>query len=392
MYKFKWAVFVTDELLSELVTMVGITPVGSLGYLSDSVERILTMVGGLPVVKEAPTVSERRRIALHLLDEATQHALRDLGFPAAPAGRFGTRRSKRSEFNTELVALKRVRVNHATVTAIAGLPGISSRIASSIVRERQENGPFRSLVDLDRRVKGLGITRLKAIEDALDYSVGQRETMADGLSGNLQKLMSLYSGAPQERLHAALSTVAMCCASDVHPLMRYGIPYLDSDNSPLVLEPVESISFLLGADYLYEVERLLRQATLDVKVCLFHMALPGASHPTQKLVDELIGAHERGLRVRVMLDQDRASDPYLSTVINTPAKELLEERGVECRFDSSERLLHSKYLVIDDQLSVLGSHNWSAGSYFQFDDLSLVIKSPGFAARLTSRFEHLWGP
>ena len=128
----------------------------------------------------------------------------------------------------------------------------------------------------------------------------------------------------------------------------------------------------------------------SIKLAMFHIALPKEKHPTKVLLDELVNAKNRGVEVKVLLDRDRETDPYKSTVINTQAKEYLEANGIECRFDKEEILLHSKYLIVDDNLCVLGSHNWSAGSYFQFDDLSLVVKSSELSQQLTNRFENLW--
>jgi len=94
--------------------------------------------------------------------------------------------------------------------------------------------------------------------------------------------------------------------------------------------------------------------------------------------------------VRVLLDRDRSTDPYMSLAINQAANDHLDAHGVPCRFDAADVLLHSKFLVIDGRISILGSHNWSAGSFFGFDDLSLVVESPEFAGYLTGRFDHRW--
>ena len=64
--------------------------------------------------------------------------------------------------------------------------------------------------------------------------------------------------------------------------------------------------------------------------------------------------------------------------------------GVEARFDREDHLLHSKFLVLDRRTVVLGSHNWSAGSYFKYDDVSLVLTSEPLDADLEARFESLW--
>jgi phosphatidylserine/phosphatidylglycerophosphate/cardiolipin synthase-like enzyme len=94
--------------------------------------------------------------------------------------------------------------------------------------------------------------------------------------------------------------------------------------------------------------------------------------------------------VRVLLDADRPTDPYMSTIINTDAREYLEAAGIDCRLDATDRLLHSKFVVVDGAIVVLGSHNWSAGSYFHFDDMSLLVRSSELAAQLTTRFAALW--
>ena len=50
--------------------------------------------------------------------------------------------------------------------------------------------------------------------------------------------------------------------------------------------------------------------------------------------------------------------------------------NVETMEDAADKLLHSRFLIVDDMI-VIGRHSWSAGSYFQFDDWSVVVKSPG---------------
>jgi phosphatidylserine/phosphatidylglycerophosphate/cardiolipin synthase-like enzyme len=47
-------------------------------------------------------------------------------------------------------------------------------------------------------------------------------------------------------------------------------------------------------------------------------------------------------------------------------------------------------VVIDRRLCVIGSHNWSAGSFFHFDDVSVVIGSDALGAELGDRFDAMW--
>jgi phosphatidylserine/phosphatidylglycerophosphate/cardiolipin synthase-like enzyme len=94
--------------------------------------------------------------------------------------------------------------------------------------------------------------------------------------------------------------------------------------------------------------------------------------------------------VRVLVDQDRDEDPYRSTVINEIAVGFLRDAGVDVWRDAPATLLHSKFVLIDSDLTVIGSHNWSAGSYFQFDDMSLAIRSAATTAAQRARFDVLW--
>ncbi len=88
--------------------------------------------------------------------------------------------------------------------------------------------------------------------------------------------------------------------------------------------------------------------------------------------------------------RDRATDPYLSTIINSPAKAYLDAHGVACKFDGEDVLLHSKFAVIDSRVCVMGSHNWSAGSFFHYDDLSFAVEAESLAGQLIARFDSLW--
>ena len=108
------------------------------------------------------------------------------------------------------------------------------------------------------------------------------------------------------------------------------------------------------------------------------------------LLQGLIRAQQRGTTVRALLDRDDKGDPCLSTVINSAARRFLTAAGVTCRSDSGAKLLHSKYLVIDRQRVVMGSHNGSAGSYGRFDDLTLAVESETLANQVLGRFDEQW--
>jgi len=183
--------------------------------------------------------------------------------------------------------------------------------------------------------------------------------------------------------------VAVECATNPHPCVRHGeirTFAFDEDHS----DASGDVGILLNIEYYQRLPQLIARASSTIDACLFHVALTDPGHPTHVLLDALVAARARGVEVRVLLDQDRPDDPYGSTIINGPARDFLIANNVPCRFDTADRLLHSKYLLIDNAFVVLGSHNWSAGSFFGFDDLSVVVESASLAAVLRPRFESFW--
>ena len=76
--------------------------------------------------------------------------------PSAPGGGSAT--------GGEGVARGPIDVNVATEAELETLPGIGPTLAAAIIAERERNGPFRSVDDLER-VRGIGSGRLDALRD-----------------------------------------------------------------------------------------------------------------------------------------------------------------------------------------------------------------------------------
>ena len=62
------------------------------------------------------------------------------------------------------VATTIVDVNEANAAALEELPGVGPATATAIVAERDRNGPFLSVDDLDR-VPGIGPTKIEALRE-----------------------------------------------------------------------------------------------------------------------------------------------------------------------------------------------------------------------------------
>lgn len=388
-YKINWSQFVTDASLAILAGQVGAPLTQSVRELRPFVASICASAGGLPVSEQPLDEAVRTAVVLRLVNEGVAHALH--------TAHEGGRRVPDNYVQTAgagmlaaiVTPVTPLNLNAVSVKEMVPLPGIGPTLAARIVGERLARGPYSSLDDLDRRVEGVG----PAIVAKIRYRVrfGSPLEATNTAVPDLAWLVARMPGATVwEQLVAALDAVATTCAADPHPATK---EYQPRDFDLALAEPeslADWVGVLSGLDYFRRLPALLQNVTTSLDVCLFHIALPEPTHPTRLLLAALVAAHNRGVAVRVLLDADRPEDPYRSSVINAPAQVYLTAAGIPVQFDSTERLLHSKYLVADGSLVILGSHNWSAGSYFAYDDLSLVIQSVELAQTLSARFVSLW--
>jgi phosphatidylserine/phosphatidylglycerophosphate/cardiolipin synthase-like enzyme len=70
--------------------------------------------------------------------------------------------------------------------------------------------------------------------------------------------------------------------------------------------------------------------------------------------------------------------------------EHLLENGIEVRLDGNPYSMHHKVLIIDDQILVTGSYNFSNSAKTRNDENTLVIHSPEMAELFNKEFERVW--
>lgn len=388
-YRIDWDALVDRTLLRDLAAAAGVDPVPRLADVKPVLACILAAGGGWPYATARPSVSRQRDFAKGILADAFARVLGPAravipGFEFAPP-HLGMR---------AITTVSRIELNRADAATVATIPGMTAARAAAIVEERRRAGAYGSLADLTARVSGIGPTLSRKLAPLISFAPAS--PAAPGTSGaweaDLRALMAQEAtGDAAADFLRVLDRVAVEVAATPHPHTRYHLPRPAKAPAPLPDGvPAQRVRVLSGHRYYYLLKAAIDRAQVRVDVVMFHIALPTATHPTKKLLDALVAAHTRGVQIRVLVDRDRADDPYRSVVINAAAIRHLLEAGVAVRVDARAQLLHSKLVVIDAEHAIIGSHNWSAGSYFSFDDLSVHIVSSDFATQARARFDSLW--
>lgn len=129
---------------------------------------------------------------------------------------------------------------------------------------------------------------------------------------------------------------------------------------------------LIDREYLPAVLQALARAEKSVYVAMFMVAPDPPRGPVIRLLDELIAAARRGVKVKVALNHPgKIEDSVLKH--NKAAIAYLKKGGVEAYFNDPNKSLHDKFVLIDDRVLILGNHNWTKEALTIHLELSLLV-------------------
>ena len=153
-----------------------------------------------------------------------------------------------------------------------------------------------------------------------------------------------------------------------------------------ISSPVEELRLVTNEQYFQVARDLIKGAKHSLRVMMFEMTYykNRASSPTNVLMQELISARKRGVKVEVILEMKEGEDR--TTINNRQSGKILSEGGVTVIYDSPSQTTHTKVLIIDDERVLLGSTNWTYSALSNNNEVSVLIRSKEIAKELTAYF------
>ena len=124
------------------------------------------------------------------------------------------------------------------------------------------------------------------------------------------------------------------------------------------------------------ITALLDSARRTVDICVFTIT-------DDRITSAIERSHRRGVKVRVISDNDKALDRGADT-------RRLAGAGVPVRFDETSAHMHHKYAIFDRQLLLTGSYNWTRSAARANHENIVVTDDPRLTERFTSNFDELW--
>jgi len=134
--------------------------------------------------------------------------------------------------------------------------------------------------------------------------------------------------------------------------------------------------FSPGDECRHAITGLLSDARASVDICVFTIT-------DDRLTRAIVDAHRRGIKVRIVSDNDKAEDRGSDV-------DRLESTGVPLRVDRSEHHMHHKYAIFDGRILVTGSYNWTRSAAAHNRENIVVSDDDRLVAPFRESFRSLW--
>lgn len=158
---------------------------------------------------------------------------------------------------------------------------------------------------------------------------------------------------------------------------------------------VENIS---SRNYFQPVLNAINNARESILMGMYIISLPAeasvAGLPSEEsvggvkqLLEALVNAKKRGVSVKVILEYHRLED-FTPSGLNYNAYHYLKDNGIDVYFDEfSSNCLHLKTIIIDKELVITGSSNWSEAAFKSSYETNFILKSKPLALEITKELE-----
>ena len=179
---------------------------------------------------------------------------------------------------------------------------------------------------------------------------------------------------------ALLFTISVIFLLFSKTLFTSGSP--ETNREPTLSEASECKALLLpNRQYYIQLKNSFRKAEKSIVGTVYVVKANNfPDNEPSDLLRELIAASKRSVQVEILLENSEEKDLRES---NRAAARMLQNAGVQVRFDNAAIATHAKTFVIDGRYCFLGSHNLTHAAMSRNAELSIFLDSPEMAEKIT---------
>lgn len=140
---------------------------------------------------------------------------------------------------------------------------------------------------------------------------------------------------------------------------------------------VESRAYFSPGIACLEAIRLhLRRARKSADICVFTVS-------DDRISSEIVAAHERGVAVRLITDNDKEADAGSDV-------ERLRDAGIPVAIDMTSAHMHHKFALVDGEWLLNGSFNWTRSASERNEENLVATNDPVLLKDFQQCFDALW--
>jgi phosphatidylserine/phosphatidylglycerophosphate/cardiolipin synthase-like enzyme len=136
---------------------------------------------------------------------------------------------------------------------------------------------------------------------------------------------------------------------------------------------------IIGKEFPDKVKPLIENAKNSIKIIVFdwrwYVNDPG--NAVQLFNQTIVRASRRGVKIEAIVNH---------TDILTP----LKENGIQAKKLNITGLVHAKLMIIDDNIVILGSHNYTHNAFVINHEISIILKECNVVKDFNLFFTSLW--
>ncbi len=159
----------------------------------------------------------------------------------------------------------------------------------------------------------------------------------------------------------------------VVPLCLFALQIVASAQPTATSPPTWHVYFSPGGEATFAIRHALDNAKSTILVQAY-------SFTSAPIAEALVKAHKRGVKVQVILDRSQKTYKYSSA-------DFLANSGIPTRVDAAHAIAHNKIIIIDNEVVITGSFNFTKAAEQKNAENLLVIHSRELAARYTDNWQ-----
>jgi phosphatidylserine/phosphatidylglycerophosphate/cardiolipin synthase-like enzyme len=126
------------------------------------------------------------------------------------------------------------------------------------------------------------------------------------------------------------------------------------------------------------LESAIKQAHSSLDVAIYSIT-------KTDIVNAIVAAKKRGVKVRIITDRTEASNKYQRAALT-----VMKNAGIPIKVNKHSGLMHLKVAIIDNKIVATGSYNYSTAASTTNDENLVVLHDSTMAKDYEIQFNRMW--